>query len=149
MSAEPLGALVRALHPGLLEGEYLVTSPKDPVYNCVAHALGQDDHWWAPGGFPGSDWPDGIDQSETLDAWIQFFRLYGFVPTNSADFEDEMEKVAIYTVGAEATHVAVQLDNGRWSSKLGSLQDIEHQLAALEDSRYGSVALVMSRVRQR
>jgi len=42
-------------------------------------------------------------------------------------------------------HVARQLPSGRWSSKLGALQDIEHDLHDLEGTEYGSVVLVMKR----
>ncbi len=142
---QPLGAYVRAHHSLLNEGNHEVTSPRDAGYNCIAHAIGSTETWWAPGGYPGSDWPAEIDQSDSVEAWRQFFALHGFEPCDSADPEQRVEKVAVYAAAGEGTHAARQLPNGRWSSKLGALQDIEHDLSALEDSRYGSVALVMSR----
>ena len=42
-------------------------------------------------------------------------------------------------------HAARQLPNGRWTSKLGELEDIEHVLHDLEGAAYGSVVLVMKR----
>jgi hypothetical protein len=45
------------------------------------------------------------------------------------------------------THAAWQLGSGRWTSKLGELEDIEHALRDLEGTEYGAVALVMKRPR--
>jgi hypothetical protein len=45
------------------------------------------------------------------------------------------------------THAARQLDNGRWTSKLGELEDIEHSLRDLEGAAYGTVVQVMKRPR--
>ena len=43
------------------------------------------------------------------------------------------------------THAAKQLPNGRWTSKLGRSQDVEHTLEGLEGSAYGRARLVMRR----
>jgi hypothetical protein len=43
------------------------------------------------------------------------------------------------------THAARQLPNGRWSSKLGKLEDIEHALDDICGSAYGSVVPVLKR----
>jgi hypothetical protein len=57
-----------------------------------------------------------------------------------------LEKVALYAdANGCPTHVARQLPNGRWTSKLGELEDIEHDLPALEGDLYGSVTLVLKR----
>jgi len=42
-------------------------------------------------------------------------------------------------------HAARQLPEGRWTSKLGELEDIEHALHDLTGTVYGSVVLVMKR----
>ena len=67
------------------------------------------------------------------------------------DFEYGFEKVAFF-VDDESfpTHVARQVENGNWTSKLGRWQDIEHQsLQSLAGtaSIYGHVALLMRRPR--
>jgi hypothetical protein len=144
----PLGSYVRALHPGLSDENHRVSSPRDPGYNCIAHAIGSTETWWAPGGYPGSAWPPEIEQADTLEAWRQFFALHGFERSGTARDGDGFELVAIYALGGEGTHVALQLPDGRWTSKLGALQDIEHTLDALEDARYGDVALFMRRPRR-
>jgi hypothetical protein len=44
------------------------------------------------------------------------------------------------------THAARQLDNGKWTSKLGQLEDIEHEsLEALSGAVYGSVVQVLKK----
>jgi hypothetical protein len=42
-------------------------------------------------------------------------------------------------------HAARQLPSGRWTSKLGPMEDIEHALHDLTGMAYGSVVLVMKR----
>jgi len=74
----------------------------------------------------------------------------GYATCDSHAVESAFEKVAIFVdAGGEPTHAARQLPSGRWTSKLGTLEDIEHDLHALEDSRYGSVALIMKRPRRK
>jgi hypothetical protein len=43
------------------------------------------------------------------------------------------------------THAARQLASGRWTSKLGKAEDIEHELRDLEGDVYSSVVLVLKR----
>jgi len=136
---------VRAYHPRITNENHTVTSPKSPEYNCISHGLEVTDTLFAPGGFPGTQWPSGIDQSDSVAAFRQFFEIEGFVTCESADVEPGFVKVAIYADGDEATHVARQLADGRWTSKLGNLQDIEHGLSTREDDRYGVVVLLMRR----
>jgi len=63
----------------------------------------------------------------------------------------DFEKVAIYVdEDGSLTHAARQFDNGSWTSKLGSWQDIEHRtLQALERTAsiygYGNVSLFLRR----
>jgi hypothetical protein len=56
-----------------------------------------------------------------------------------------VEKIAIYVRSDIPSHVARQLPNGKWTSKLGLREDIEHDLEALEGPEYGSVVLILSR----
>ncbi|TAF36353.1 MAG: hypothetical protein EAZ69_10585 [Oscillatoriales cyanobacterium] len=43
------------------------------------------------------------------------------------------------------THAARQLANGKWTSKLGWLEDIEHELDGLTGDRYGVVGQILKR----
>ncbi|MBX9791339.1 MAG: hypothetical protein K2Y37_20660 [Pirellulales bacterium] len=63
--------------------------------------------------------------------------------------ESAVEKIAIYGDGFVFKHVARQLENGNWTSKLGRLADIEHrELDWLSGEAYGVVVLYMSRARR-
>jgi hypothetical protein len=60
------------------------------------------------------------------------------------------QKLAIYTkpdgqADGEPTHVVKQLSSSRWTSKMGSLEDIEHELNALRGFYYGAVAQILKR----
>jgi hypothetical protein len=44
-----------------------------------------------------------------------------------------------------STHAARQLLSGKWTSKLGRWQDVEHELEGLVCDRYGTVKQVMKR----
>ena len=75
----------------------------------------------------------------------------GFEPSEntSTDFEPGIEKIALYVNSEnEVTHAARQKDNGAWTSKLGELEDIEHQkVDALfgKAPAYGTLAKILKR----
>jgi hypothetical protein len=47
--------------------------------------------------------------------------------------EEGIEKIAIYEWKEQFKHVAIQLDNGYWASKIGDFEDIVHyKLEAVE-----------------
>ena len=78
----------------------------------------------------------------------------GYVLCDDGVLEEGVEKVALYGVGNVFMHVARQLSNGRWTSKLGVSYDIEHELEALTSSanvgggvQYGEVVAFMCRGR--
>jgi len=58
-----------------------------------------------------------------------------------------MEKVAIYADAAElVTHMARQIANGRWTSKLGASWDIEHlRPECLNSDCYGTFLICLAR----
>jgi hypothetical protein len=62
--------------------------------------------------------------------------------------ETGWEKVALFAhEDGTPTHAARQLASGRWTSKLGELEDIEHELEAVEGAAYGSVVVYLKRLR--
>ena len=134
------------LFPGLSGTPYRVTSPKDDVYNCIAWAAGRTSEWWWPHDAPGHYWPAGIPKEETLPAFQALFDSLGFSICSDGNLEIGFEKIALFAAGQGIpAHAARQYPNGRWTSKLGKLEDIEHDLQALEGVEYGTVALVMKR----
>jgi hypothetical protein len=132
--------------PNLSLSYYRVTSPKSQEYNCFAWAAGEDDRWWQP--IPGDRfyWPDGVPQEETVEAYIQAYQTLGYEIGNDDRLEPEYQKIAIYVnASGIPTHAARQLPNGQWTSKLGWLEDIEHELDGLEGDRYGVVSQILKR----
>ena len=135
--------------PSLSPGSYQITSPSTPDYNCIAWAALEDDRWWDPTD-PDQYWPDGVPRELTLEAFIQAYQTIGYVPGDSVEFESGFQKIAIYTKPSGEpdgvpTHVVRQLPNGRWTSKLGNLEDIEHELDGLRGFYYGAVAQILKR----
>ena len=85
-------------------------------------------------------------RQETLEAFRLAFKSLGFVDCETPDIGPGVEKIAIYsTADGRPTHAARQLSDGSWTSKLGRLHDITHDLSALTGPIYGSPALFMSR----
>lgn len=126
--------------------DFQVTSPPDSRYNCVAWAAGMDDEWWWPNGI--DYWPPEAPLDITVSAFIVAFAPLGFETCDSGALEEGVEKVAIYALpDGRTTHTARQLSTGRWTSKLGSEEDIEHASPAeLEGAVYGAVVGYMRRV---
>ena len=144
------GELERVL-PGLRDSAYSVTSEATGRYNCIAWALGETEDWWAPVDSPDFFWPPGLDRAAgdeavTLDLVTRLFDACGFESCQDGSSEEGAEKIALFGDDGEFLHVARQLPNGRWTSKLGQDRDIEHELEALlhpgNDRRYDYVAVV-------
>jgi len=138
-----------ALFPGLQASPFRVTSPADPNYNCIAWAAGSTADWW----WPLDDvrryfWPAGVSREISLPAFAAAFGALGYAICSDDSFEPGFEKVAIFAdaVGTP-THAARQLPTGRWTSKLGQREDIEHDLRALEGDIYGRVVMMLQRPR--
>jgi hypothetical protein len=139
--------------PNLVEPHFKVTSKDTPDYNCVAFAAGEVDQWWEPYIFPpppGVYWPDGVTPDNTLEAWAEAYATREFERCVDASLEAEFVKIAIYAdVHGTPQHVARQLKDGRWASRLGDLEDIEHcSLEALENGMYGSARMFLKRPRR-
>ena len=135
--------------PHLRGGNYQVTSPRTRTYNCIAWAAGDTTEWWwpdEPDDPQSAHWPAGVPRVETLVAFRQAFTTLGYVACDGEELELGFEKIALFT-DAEGVprHAARQLPSGRWTSKLGPMEDIEHTLHDLTGTVYGSVVLVMKR----
>lgn len=148
MTPRPVSPPLCQAFPGLDPATDLETSAPSPAYNCVAWAAGEDSRFWWPRPMAlGYYWPEGVARETTLQAFQAAFATLGYEPCSLDALEDGYEKISLFT-GATGipTHVARQLQNGRWTSKLGSEEDIEHELRALEGPVYGSLKVVMRRL---
>lgn len=111
-----------------------ITSPKALTYNCVAWSLGIDSHWvepYLPFGakvMPWAVWPNTEDQGLAIKTYVKMFRGEGFVKASRGNLEVGFDKIVIYWDKASEnfTHVARQMDDGRWWSKLGRASDVQH-----------------------
>lgn len=138
-------AVNESLFPLLAPTGYRITSPPDALYNCIAWAAGQTDEWWWPDPNGFDFWPVGVPRDATLAAFVQAFATLGYQPCSEVSLEIGWEKVAIYALNGTPTHAARQLSGGRWTSKLGPDDDLEHDLDGLVGPTYGMIAQVLRR----
>jgi hypothetical protein len=133
--------------PGLAGTNYRVTSPADDGYNCIAWSATETDRWWWPDPLGAGYWPEGVVRAETQEAFVAAYATIGFVSAVDDSLQPGVEKIAVYAKGGRPTHAARQLPSGRWTSKLGRAEDIEHDLPALAGDVYGAVAFILQRPR--
>lgn len=138
---------LRRLFPGLSDDNSDLTSPETDQYNCIAWAAEDQAQWWSP--TPGYFWPEGVDRSVTIEAFVQAFATLGYEvsPDDSTAFEEGFEKVVLYGHGQRPTHMARQLSSGLWTSKCGKLEDISHSVDGLCGDEYGEPIKVLRRRR--
>lgn len=140
-----------ATFPGIA-GKFRKTSDFDGNYNCLCWALGRSDAFLFPAGnIPPYSWPPGIPEEWSIAAIREIFLREGYTEgTNSVALEAGWEKVAFYVENVDSpTHFSRQLPNGKWTSKLGSHIDVEHDdLNCLEGVRYGRRAIILKRRKQ-
>jgi hypothetical protein len=135
---------IEEIFPKLVGSNFRRISEPDEKYNCVAWAAGRDDEWWDIE--PGYRWPDDVPRHCAVENLVRLYEGLGFVRCASDALEEGFEKVAVYGDGYIWTHAARQLQNGKWTSKLGALEDIEHEsLEGLSGGEYGSVMQVLKR----
>lgn len=135
--------------PGLTRVAYSVSSPADRSYNCVAWAAGDVKRWWWPDPLEVAFWPEPLPRAQTLDAFARAFALFGYVVSETPAYEIGFEKIAVFASNdGTPKHVARQLSNGKWTSKLGRSVDIEHEtLDGLQGQTYGDPVLFLKRRR--
>lgn len=142
----------------LKDGEFRKTSDRDADYNCIAYAAGvYAQRWWPSKESNKFHWPKGVSRSLSVKSFVAAFRTLGYVPCESAAFEDGFEKVAIFVSTVPKpfkpkgtpTHMAIQWPDGEWRSKLGPTQDIAHKtLDAIGGWEYGRVDKILKRRRR-
>jgi hypothetical protein len=138
--------------PNLHAGNHQVKGAADKSYNCIAWAIGRTDANWDPK--EGDDpevryfWPPNTPSDYQVTSLILALESVGFVICADGSMEAGFEKVAIYADGPEYMHAARQLENGKWTSKMGKAERIEHDAPeGLAGPRYGQVTTFMKRNR--
>jgi hypothetical protein len=133
------------LFPNLKSTGYNVTSPYDPNYNCIAWAAGDTSVWWEPDPMGVCYWPRGVPRAYSVKAYRAAYRKIGYKDVSDENLDPALNKVAIYTKQGYPMHAARQLDDGRWTSKLGKNVDIEHDIRGLDGIQYGTVEIILKK----
>jgi hypothetical protein len=138
---------IKAMFPGLADASFRVTSERAQAYNCIAWAAGVTHQRWWPLENPNEAyWPEGVPRARTIEAFRAAFATLGYAVCSGDASVPGFEKVALFAdADGLPTHAARQLANGRWTSKLGKAEDIEHELRDLEGDFYGTAVLIMVR----
>ena len=121
-------------YPRLVDGEWCVTAPATPAYNCIAWSIGNTNTWiW-----------DQVDQAGDNNGNVSvadfdsYYSSKGYAPDSSpAD-------IALFFKGSEPTHAARRSSyscngNVMYESKRGQNIRIAHILSQLEGGLYGNV----------
>lgn len=140
---------IQSAFPKLRPDSFEIIGNEDPDYNCIAWAAGNTSrNWWPPP--PGAPtcpdlphWPVGVPVEETLAAFMSAYGALGYEACDNPALEAGFEKIAIHVKDGVPKHASRQLPNGRWSSKLGSAELIEHDFDALEGEIYGEIGQIM------
>jgi hypothetical protein len=136
--------VLESIFPKLINKGYEITSPINRRYNCIAWAAKDDIKWWWPDSQNNYFWPDEIPRHESIECFIAAYQLFGYSVCENGILEEGYEKVAIFTDQQNRpTHAARQLPSGKWTSKLGELEDIEHELEGVEGVQYGNARLFL------
>jgi hypothetical protein len=130
--------------PNLAADVYKITSNQTIDYNCIAWAAGDNANWWDIS--PGYYWPKDAARTQEIGTLVDVFESLGYEVSDNEDLEEGFEKVALYGDLNGFTHAARQLPGGSWTSKLGPLEDIEHQTTeGITGAYYGTVFKLMKR----
>jgi hypothetical protein len=143
--------------PHLNDHNGSIQSPPSNRYNCIAWAAGVTSQWWWPDAIMIMRklcyWPPNVPIELTFNAFLQAYGTLGYQECPDSSLETGFEKIAIYGQttffgNLEPTHAALQLPDGRWTSKLGRFEDVEHDnLLAVSGPAYGVAVRYMRRSR--
>ncbi len=137
---------IELLFPNLAAGNYFITSPKTTAYNCIAWAAEDQERWWWPDSLGIYYWPKSAPRSETLDAFITAYKTLGYQVCYNGGFEHGFKKIAIYVgENGKPSHAARLLSPTQWTSKLGRLYDIAHEIGGVSGTSYGQIAVFMKK----
>jgi hypothetical protein len=155
LSERDVRADLEAMFPRLRDSGWIQTSDYEMKYNCVAYIADDREQWWEPEDRGGWYWPPGLPKNDfSLDNYLRCFDYLGFRRCDEGSLEPDVEKIAVFVDDAdEFSHVARQLTDGWWSSKLGVYEDISHPtnetLLCGRPIAYGQNLIFMARPRLR
>ena len=108
------------------------------------------DKWWEPQTGKGFYWPPGVPFDISVDSYATAYESVGYERCTDSSLEPGIEKIALFEDDdRDFCHAARQLESGKWTSKLGPNEDIEHDTArGAEGGGYGKLSLFMKRPRK-
>lgn len=128
-------------------GDWKESSLPTTDYNCFAFAAGDTTRWWEPQPPGVYYWPPGVSRGYDIASVIEAYKAEGFQHCADGSLVQGREKIVFYLNrygGVE--HVARQLPDGRWTSKMGGAEDIEHDSPqSLSGGDYGAPQCYMER----
>lgn len=127
--------------PNLNTNNFTFESLRDEDYNCVAWIHEIQDEW-----IQFKDVHGSYDIS--INRYIEYFKEFGYKISENKNLEKGVVKIAIYcdSRANEFKHVARQLPNGKWASKLGDWEDIIHENPdVLFGKLYGNDLIIMQK----
>ncbi len=144
MGKDTRNYLTEKSFPNSFKEPFEITSPKTSEYNCLAWALDDNTKWYE------SDddyyWFNGIARNNTLNTIQAIFENLGFQRTDNIEFQLGIERIALFSKdNDECLHLASQIDNDKWTSKLGSSYDVIHSLKSIENGIYGKAVVFLER----
>lgn len=130
-----------------------MSSYATPIYNCLGWALNSDeDGIWPQADdeltTAGNNWPADLPSTPTVETFTLFLARHGYSPCDDEEHEPGTEKLALYALeNGEIQHVARQLRDGTWTSKMGQNgMDVHHKRAEhLECEAYGAIVAYFCR----
>jgi hypothetical protein len=94
----------------------------------------------------GYPWPADLPRDVSVETLMKVYERRGFVVCDGIELEVGFEKIAIYGASGEWEHAARQLSSGKWTSKMGPDEDIEHDSPEdLAGGEFGMVVCILKR----
>lgn len=128
----------------------------NPKYNCIAFTIGSRSFRMWPIDIRPLEiispeirifWPTELPNDDSLDNFIEMYKIFGYELCDNEKFEKDYRKIAIFCRKDTniVTHAALQNRSGIWTSKLGDSYGISHMLRDLEGQKYGEVRCFVRR----
>jgi hypothetical protein len=140
--------IVEQWHPKLIGKDYKIIPTENNLnlFNCYAFTIGDYKNWH---GHREDNWPSSIgSRFPSIDNYIKFYNLYGFNICDNDEYDEEFNKIAIYTNNKDWVSHAAKQYNNMWRSKLGTSCILEHELewiSGFDYNNYGKVHLLMKK----